>query len=170
MKRSLSVLTCLSMMLSFIVRAQNKSVTMLTVPAGNQYAIINEEGTSVLPSGRLLTPAGKLVRITHSPFGMSVSPDGKKAVVLHNGVFTIIDLFSLQTTRVPSYDGKIASPLSRGSFIGVAFSPDSKMVFLSGGDNGAVIIYDLEKFKQVDSISLNGVVNGQDYEDSFTSD
>jgi DNA-binding beta-propeller fold protein YncE len=101
---------------------------------------------------------------------MAISPDGKKAVTLHNGVFTIIDLQSLEHTRVPSYDKKIISPLSNGSFLGVAFSADSKTIYLSGGDNGAVIIYDITALQRLDSISLNGKINGKDFDDSFTSD
>jgi DNA-binding beta-propeller fold protein YncE len=148
---------------------QNK-IDILTVPAGNRFTHIDPEGTTILPSGRFLTPAGDLIRITNDPFGMAVSPDGKTSVTLHNGVFTIIDLQSLGTTRIPSYDKKIKSPLSKGSFLGVAFSNDSKTVFLSGGDNGAVIIYDIINLARLDSISLNGTVGGVEYNDSFTSD
>ena len=126
-----------------------KKVEILTVPAGNEYAKINEGGTTILPSGRLLTPAGDFIRITNDPFGLTISPDGKRAVTLHNGVFSIIDLKNLEVVRVPSYDGKIKSPLSKGSFLGVAFAADSKTVYLSGGDNGAVISYDIEKMQQI---------------------
>jgi YVTN family beta-propeller protein len=147
-----------------------KQVITLQVPGKDQFATINEKGVSVLPSGRLVTPAGNMIRITHDPFGMALSPDGKKAVTLHNGVFTVIDLATLTNTRVPSYDGKIISPLSNGSFLGVAFAPDGKTVYLSGGDNGAVIVYDIEQYRRIDSISLNGKANGVDYDDSFTSD
>ncbi len=148
-----------------------KAQTILTVPADKEYCFIDTNlKTAVLPSGRKVTPAGQTIRITHDPFGMSVSPDGKKAVTLHNGVFTIINLADLNALRVPSYDGKIASPLSNGSFLGVAFSIDSKWVYLSGGDNGAVIIYDISTFKRIDSISLNGTLNGESFDDSFTSD
>jgi YVTN family beta-propeller protein len=155
---------------SLFASAQNRISNSLTVPAENAYSIINENGNSILPSGRYVTPAGKTIRITHDPFGMAISPDGKKAVTLHNGVFTIIDLAGMHVTRVPAYDSSIASPLSNGSFLGVAFSPDSKKVFLSGGDNGAVIIYDITTFQPLDSISLNGKINGEDFGDSFTSD
>ncbi|MBL7968378.1 MAG: bifunctional YncE family protein/alkaline phosphatase family protein [Prolixibacteraceae bacterium] len=151
------------------VEAQKK-VEVLQVPAGNEFAKINPSGTTILPSGRFLTPAGDFMRITDDPFGLTISPDGKKAVTLHDGVFTVIDLQSMVPTRVPSYDNKIKSPLSRGSYLGVAFAPDSKSVYLSGGDNGAVIIYDIENFTRLDSISLNGTVNGVEYGDSFTSD
>ncbi|MBC6491436.1 phosphoesterase [Flavihumibacter stibioxidans] len=152
------------------VPAKAQQQTMLVVPGSEQYSKIDTAGTSVLPSGRWIRPAGKTIRITHDPFGLVVSPDGKKAVTLHNGVFTIIDLATLGNFRVPDYDGKIKSPLSKGSFLGVAFGPDSKTIYLSGGDNGAVIVYDTERLQRLDSISLNGTVNGKKYDDSFTSD
>jgi DNA-binding beta-propeller fold protein YncE len=163
---------CLSIFLSliFFVASAQKKIKVLTVPAGQAYNRIDTSGISILPSGRYVTPAGKVIRITHDPFGMALSPDGRKIVTLHNGVFTIIDVNTSYHTRVPSYDGSIASPLSNGSFLGVAFSTDSKIVFLSGGDNGAVVIYDIEKMQRLDSISLNGEVEGIKYEDSFTSD
>ncbi len=141
--------------------AQNKT-TILQVPGINQFCKIDEKGVSILPSGRLLTPAGELVRITSDPFGMKLSPDGKKAAVLHNGVFTLIDIASLNTVRVPSYNKNIVSPFSNGSYLGLAFTKDSKSIFLSGGDNGAIILYDINQMKTIDSISLNGVVNGVD--------
>jgi DNA-binding beta-propeller fold protein YncE len=147
-----------------------KQVSILQVPGADQFCKINQSGTSVLPSGRFITPAGNAIRITHDPFGLSISPDGKKAVTLHNGVIEIIDLPSMNAVRVPSYDKKIKSPLSNGSFLGVAFSPDSKTLYLSGGDNGAVLIYDAEKFERIDSLSLNGKVGDKEYDDSFTSD
>ena len=75
---------------------------ILTVPAGNKFTAINIRRTTILPSGRFLTPAGSLIRITNDPFGMAISPDGKKAVTLHNGVFTIIDLETSKTLRVPT--------------------------------------------------------------------
>lgn len=166
---------------------------MLTVPGAGEYCKINIKGASVLPSGRRVTPAGEVLRITHDPFGMALSPDGKKVVTLHNGVFTIIELASMKHIRVPGYNKKVNSPLahspqpnvafgeeasqkvipspfSNGSFLGVAFAPDSNIVYLSGGDNGAVISYDLNRFKRLDSISLNGNFNDLAFADSFTSD
>ncbi|MGI8637349.1 MAG: phosphoesterase, partial [Segetibacter sp.] len=147
-----------------------KQLQILTVPGRSAYTEINKSGKTVLPSGRYVTPVGKTIQITHDPFGMAISPDGTKTVTLHNGVFTITNNATLDNARVPSYDGKIMSPLSKGSFLGVAFSSDSKTVYLSGGDNGAVIIYDIEKMNRIDSISLNGKIGDTEFEDSFTSD
>ena len=173
--------------------AQKKTAHVLSVPGKDEYCKIDTAGISVLPSGRYLSPAGQLVRITNDPYGMAISPDGEKAVTLHNGVFTIIDLSTLNTIRVPGYNNKLVSPLAhqplsaapfadsmkeavvstalpQGSFLGVAFAPDSKTVYLSGGDNGAVIVYDIEKLQRIDSISLNGLSGTDQFEDSFTSD
>ena len=147
-----------------------KTVKVLQVPGKDQFCKLDVDGVSILPSGRYATLAGEALRITNDPYGMAISPNGEKAVTLHNGVFTIIDLNSLEAQRVPSYDRSIPSPLSRGSFLGLAFSSDSKNVYLSGGDNGQVIIYDIENLKKIASISLNGTVDGIDYQDSFTSD
>jgi DNA-binding beta-propeller fold protein YncE len=156
---------------SLFLQAQTvKKVTTLQVPGIFEYARIQEKGVSVLPSGRYISPAGEMIRITHDPFGMRVSPDGKKAVTLHNGVFTVIDLATMHPTRVPSYDGTIVSPFSNGSFLGVDFGEQNNIVYLSGGDNGAVLVYDIQQMRRLDSISLNGKVGDQHFEDSFTSD
>ena len=170
MKKICSLVLIVGFVLPFHRLAAQKKYQVLTVPGKNEFAHIDKKGTSVLASGRFIKPAGETITITHDPFGLTISPDGKKAVTLHNGVFTIIDLATMGAIRVPSYDGKIASPLPNGSFLGVAFSADSKKVYLSGGDNGSVVVYDISSFQKLDSISLNGKVDSVDYEDSFTSD
>jgi YVTN family beta-propeller protein len=162
--------SCLFFILSAVLVFAQPAVTTLQVPGRGEMCNINLAGPSVLPSGRYVRPAGDVVRLTHDPFGMALSPNGKKAVTLHNGVFTIIDLVSLERTRVPSYNNKIKSPFSNGSFLGVAFGADNKTIYLSGGDNGAVIAYDIEAMETTDSVSLNGTFNGIVYDDSFTSD
>ncbi|HVS98819.1 MAG TPA: bifunctional YncE family protein/alkaline phosphatase family protein [Puia sp.] len=146
--------------------------TVLSVPGVTEYTHIDTAGASVLPSGRFCTPAGQTITLTHDPFGMAVSPDGSATVTLHDGVFTIIDNATLANIRVPSYDGAVPSPLQKSSFLGVAFLPDSRTVYLSGGDNGTVIGYDIRTLRRVDSISLDGPVPGDStvYQDSFTSD
>ncbi len=170
MKNHLDKLFFLLTVIVTIRSEAQKNYQILTVPAIHEYTHIDVKGKSVLASGRYITPVGETIQITHDPFGMAISPDGKRTVTIHNGVFTIINNETLANTRVPSYDASIASPFSNGSFLGVAFSPDSKKVYLSGGDNGAVIVYDIDNLQRLDSISLNGKVDSVDYQDSFTSD
>jgi len=142
----------------------------LQVPGKDRFAEVNLAGASVLPSGRLVNPVGNVMRITHDPFGLTISPNGKRAVTLHNGVITIIDLELGQSTRVPDYAGKIKSPFPNGSLLGVAFNSDNKTIYLSGGDKGTVIVYNIETLNAVDSIQLDGKVGDVLYQDSFTSD
>ena len=111
-------------------------------------------------------PAGQTIRITNDPFGLAVSPDGSKAVTLHDGVLTILNLPDLTATRIPDYAGKIPSPVDGTTFLGVAFAPDNRTVYLSNGDKGRVIVFNTETLRKTDSIDLNG----KGYSDSFTSD
>ena len=78
-----SVLFIVLMLLLHTAFTQDKKVTILSVPSGNQYSKIDPGGISIMPSGRFVQPAGQIVRITHDPFGMAVSADGKKAVTLY---------------------------------------------------------------------------------------
>lgn len=147
-----------------------KNNTFLSVPGYNKKASIDTAGISVLPSGRYVTPAGKTIKITHDPFGLAVSSNGNVSITLHDGIFTVIDNKTLNAVRIPDYNKKIPSPLKNGSFIGLALDSTKNIVYLSGGDEGSVIVYDYKNFITLDSISLNGVFNNITYNDSFTSD
>ncbi|MBC7920084.1 MAG: phosphoesterase, partial [Ferruginibacter sp.] len=150
---------------------KGKKVITLQVPGRNEYCRIDPGGHSVLPSGRYVTPAGQTVRITRAPYGLALAPDGATALVLHNGVITLLDARNPEkATRIPSYDGQVASALEGASFLGVAFAKDSKTAYLSGGDKGNVVIFDLQKRVRTGEIKLDGTFDGTPYEDSFTSD
>ncbi len=150
----------------------HKKVKVLQVPGVNEYASININGNSIVPSGRYVTPAGKTIRIDRAPYGLSVSPDGKTILVLHhNGTVTIANTNEFDSViRIPSYDKKIPSVLAGASFLGAVFSADSKLAYLSGGDNGNIIMLDVATYKKVGEIKLDGTFNGVTYEESFTSD
>ena len=155
--------------LTTLINAQNK-YSILTVPGYSELSKIDTNGVSVLPSGRYVTPAGKTMRITHDPFGLAISPDQKTAISLHENVFTIINIASNTAKRIPDYKKDAENPLKKGSFLGIAFHPTKKIVYLSGGDEGTVVIYDYEQHKKIDSIKLDVIFNNVKYEGSFTSD
>ena len=169
MKKILALLS-LTGFIGGVSFAQQKSYNTLQVPGRNKPTMIQKDGITVLPSGRFLRPAGKLTQITHDPFGLTVSPDGKKAVSIHNGVLTLFLLDKDSAIRIPDYEGKIPSPFTNGSLLGASFHSDSRRVYLSGGDNGEVIEFDCETLRKTDSISLNGTYLDSVYHDSFTSD
>ena len=170
MKQLLIVFGVISIFCINTLQAQNKK-TILTVPGYNQLTKIDTVNhKAILPSGRLVSPVGKTISITHDPFGLSISPDNSIAISLHENVFTIIDLKNQKAVRVPDYNKDAENPLKKGSFLGIAFHPTEKIVYLSGGDEGTVIIYDYKAFKKIDSIKLDGWFNNINYEGSFTSD
>ncbi len=142
----------------------------LTVPGLNEIAKIDTNGYSILPSGRYVQPVGKSLRITNDPFGLKISPDGNSAITIHEHALTFINLQNLQTKRIPEYYKPLESPLKKGAFLGIAYHPTNKIVYLSGGDEGTVIVYDYAQFKKIDSIKLDGIFEGKQYEGSFTSD
>jgi YVTN family beta-propeller protein len=148
--------------------AQEKN--LLQVPGRTKTTVVRPNGISILPSGRYVAPAGKVNMITHDPFGLTISPDGSKAVSLHNGVFTIFYLDKDSMVRVPDYNKTIASPFTKGSLLGASFHKDNRTVFLSGGDNGTVIAYDCVNLSVVDTYSVDGKLGDTIFQDSFTSD
>ncbi|MFD2573587.1 phosphoesterase [Spirosoma soli] len=161
------LLLLVAFLLTTLSAFSQKNYITLQVPGRAEFCKIDTAGRSVLPSGRYVTPAGQSLRITNDPFGLALSPDGTKAVTLHDGVLTVLALNGrTQATRVPDYAGKIPSPVSGATFLGVAFAADNRTAYLSNGDKGRVIVFDTETLRATDSISLDG--NG--YTDSFTSD
>lgn len=94
------------------------------------------EGQTVLPTGVRLDPAAASVPLGSMPLAMVLSPAGDRIVVLLNGWreqgFQIVDRTSgriIQTVR------------QAAAFIGVAFSPDGKTLYVSGGNQDVVYRY-----------------------------
>src|SRR5206468_616552 len=56
------------------------------------------------------------------------------------------------------------------SCMGVAFSPDGRTAYLSGGNDGKIVLFDLARRRATGAISIDGEVAGKKYADSFTSD
>ena len=167
MKKSILFLLLLTVTLLSIGQ---KKIAYLTVPGYNEISKIDTNGISILPSGRYVQPVGKSIRITNDPFGLKIAPDGLVAITIHENALTLIDLQSLQTKRIPEYYKASESPLKNGAFLGIAFHPTKKIVYLSGGDEGTVVVYDYIHYKKIDSIQLDGMLNGINFTGSFTSD
>ena len=160
----------ITLFLLFVISGNTQIIKYLSVPGYNELSKIDTSGYSILPSGRYVQPAGQSIRITHDPFGLAISPDQKVAITMHENAITLIDLQTMQQKRIPDYLKPKENPLKNGSFLGVAFHANKNIVYLSGGDEGSVIIYDYVKYKKLDSILLDGLFAGVKYEGSFTSD
>jgi len=135
-----------------------------SAPAGNRPAttstIIGGVRAAVLPNGRLVTPAGVEVNVqAPKPFGMALSPNGRMLATLNSGAEPFsLTLISDLTSATPS----VRRIDVNASFMGVAFSPDSRRVYLSGGENGNVWIADADAGRIVGSVNLNGAAHPLD--------
>ncbi len=140
------LLVCL---LAAQIAFSQKKFADVEVPAGERPARIAEGGVSILPSGRLVTPVGKMARVERSPFGLAINSRGSRGLILHHsGVVTVFDPNQPgAAVRVPSYDEKIKG-LDNASFIGAAFDKDGQTAYLSGGDKGNVLIFNTKIMKK----------------------
>ena len=151
---------------------QSQRVSTLQPPGADRYCQINEDGESVLPSGRVVNPIGKVTRITHDPFGLALSPNGSIALAVHDNVLTVINTYTQdKAIRLPDYAGRYPNPFNgKGSYMGAAILKDNSAAYLSGGDNGDIILFDLAALKSTKRFSINGKINGKNYADSFVGD
>ena len=105
-------------------------------------------------NGRLITPAGTEVNVqAPKPFGLALSPDGTMLATLNSGAGP----FSLTLiTQLDSPTPQVKLINVNASFMGVTFSSDSKLVYLSGGENGNIWIADTATGSIIGSVNLNG--------------
>ena len=129
-----------------------------SAPAGNRPAttdtVIDGVRAAILPNGRLVTPAGTEVNVqAPKPFGLALSPDGRTLATLNSGAGP----FSLTLiTRITQRRAAVKRIDLNASFMGVTFSPDSRRVYLSGGENGNIWIGDAAAGQIIGSVNLNG--------------
>jgi YVTN family beta-propeller protein len=95
-----------------------------------------DEGLRRLPTGRTLDPAGTVWSVGSMPLAMVLSPSGKEIVVLLNGWreqgVQVIDRSS----------GRILQTLPQAAaFLGLAFAPDGRTLYASGGNQDVVYRY-----------------------------
>ena len=115
----------------------------VTSPTG-RYA----EGASLV-NGRLVNPAGRLTSLGDFPVGLVISPDSPTAVVANSGQgeggkeqgdesLQVVDLASGRVVQEVRDHAKGAPTFYNA---GLAFSPDGKHLYATGGGNDAVYDY-----------------------------
>lgn len=96
-------------------------------------------GETVLPSGRLLTPAGTQTEVAPYPFALALTPDGRRVVAACTGA----DNQSLHLLDASSGKVLAKEPVKK-SWLGLAVSPDGTRVYLAGAGGKNVLVYRLE--------------------------
>ena len=109
------------------VRAQS------TPAASTQLPGALGDGTTLLPNGWRLAPAGRHVKVGTLPLNIVTSPDGKYAVITNNGVnrptFSVVDIASWTIKSTTTIDA---------AWLGLVFSPDGTKLYSSGAGQNNV--------------------------------
>lgn len=130
--------------LNLLVANCSLAQVLITPPAGNLPTQIDRNGTTILPNGRRLTPLGRQLTVAPHPYGLALSPDGRTLVTANSGTsplsITIIrrwDSAQPEVQQIPpgpdTQKGVLASV-----FMGLAFSPDSKTIYVAGGQENKI--------------------------------
>jgi len=105
----------------------------------------------LLPTGWSLTPAGTSLPLGDLPLNIAVSPNKKYLAVTNNGQSkNSLQLIHAKKGKVlHSFEVPIA-------WLGVAFSDDSKTLYVSGGNSNAILRYSIDNEKLIlrDTLSL----------------
>jgi len=152
-----------------------KLLSIASAPAGDRYTRINKEGETVIPNGRLITPMGKQIFVAPHPFGLTLSPDGKTIITANSGVgpfsISIIRDFnsSVSVKQIPeTHDSE--KGLLEAVFMGLAVSPDGKKVYVAGGQQNLIYIFDLTTNRKLGEIKCNKSLDDADYSDGYIGD
>jgi YVTN family beta-propeller protein len=104
--------------------------------AGSSPGTASLDSPRRLPTGRMLDPAGTAADVGSMPLAMTLSPDGRKVLVLLNG-------YREQGVQiVDRATGRVGQTLVQtAAFLGIAFSPDGGTLYVSGGNEDVVYRY-----------------------------
>lgn len=149
---------------------------LISSPAGSEYTGIDKEGRTVLPNGRFITPAGKSIEVAPHPYGLTLSRDGNIAVTANSGTsplsITIIrDILSdnPDVQQVPpgadTDKGVLASV-----FMGLAISPDNQTIYVSGGQENMIYLFDVSNGNPEGSIDCSFINDDVDYSHGYIGD
>src|SRR3954470_874026 len=93
-------------------------------PGRDEQAHIDGD-SAVLPNGRRVTPAGRVIRTQSYGWGLAVTADGRRAALVHPDAIELVDLVEpFAVKRVPPYKSGDHPELGSGGYMGAAFSPD----------------------------------------------
>ena len=146
-----------------------------SAPAGLRPAL-RRYGTSILPGGRIISPAGDQYLTGSGPFGLVVSASGRTVVTSNGGPgrnsLTVLDRDSKSgrwqvrqfVIRGPDMPDDPDEREWRSVFMGLALAGEHA-VFASEGESGRVSLYDwnAERRRAID-LNRNG------FDDSYTGD
>ncbi len=160
----------------FQSNAGSDAVWIVSAPAGDRITKIEKDGQTVIPNGRLITPAGKSIITAPHPYGLTLSPDGQTAVTANSGTsplsITIVRNINTEhpeVQQVPPGPGTDKGVLA-SVFMGLAISPDNKIVYVAGGQENKIFLFDLKTGEKMGVIDCSDISGNADYSHGYIGD
>jgi YVTN family beta-propeller protein len=172
------ILIIFSMVLlnSSCVNNSRTDLWIASAPAGSRFVTIDQAGETIIPNGRKLTPAGKSITVAPHPYGLILSPDGNTAITANSGTrplsITIIRNILSENPEVqqvppgPATDEGVLASV----FMGLAVSNDKSEIYVAGGQENKIFIFDLNTGEKKDSINCSFVSDSLDYSHGYIGD
>ena len=139
-------------------RSRSSDAIHFSAPAGDRpttrHVLIDGVDAAVLPSGRIVTPAGIEVNVrAPKPYGLALAPDGETVATVNSGVgpFSVTLVKNLRTPAPTITRIDVSS-----TFMGITFSADSARFYASGGENGMIWVGATGAARIIGSVNLNG--------------
>ena len=127
--------------LSFALQREAEKPVAASRSLPSELPGIRATGEILLPNGWSLRPVGKQISVGDFPVTIALHPSGKYAAVLHAG-YGPHEVITLDLTG--EREAVIARVQIRQAFTGLAFSPDGKRLFASGGEFEVVHAFDFD--------------------------
>ncbi|NOU46109.1 MAG: hypothetical protein HOO86_03500 [Bacteroidales bacterium] len=158
-----------------VVNAQQTDYT-ISAPAAYRYTQIIEDGKTVIPNGRIVTPAGNSFVVAPHPYGLALSNDGNIAVTANSGT-NPLSITILRNIHSGNPEIQQIPPSPAGDkgvlesvFMGLAISPDNKVVYVAGGQANKVYIFDIASGEPKGTIDCSFKDEKTDYTHGYIGD
>jgi len=153
-----------------------KQEYIVSPPAGKKFTHIDKTGETIIPNGRIIKPVGKCFTVAPHPYGLVISRDGNIAVTANSGIspLSITILRNLNSGKPeirqvppgPSTDKGVLASV----FMGLAISPDNKVVYVAGGQENKIFIFNITTGAKLDSIDCSTIDGSADFTHGYIGD
>jgi len=132
------------MKILFVVVLLALAALVVSQPSPLERVGAQRDGSVLLPTGWRVRPAGRQIPLDTFPMASVLSPDGKHLVVLHGGYnppsVAVLDARTeKEISRAPAADG----------WLGLAISPNGRVVYAGGGSRASVFEFTLSPEGQI---------------------
>ena len=177
MKLNSTIILLFCLIFNHLIGQQvSPELKVVSSPSESLVTRIHKTGQTIIPNGRVITPYGKSVEVAPHPYGLTLSADGLVAVTANSGtsplsISIIKNLKSahpsvLQIPPGASTDNGILASV----FMGVAVSPDDKIVYVSGGQENKIYLFSVLSGAKLDSVDCSVSETGQKTPDGYIGD